>query len=121
DHIFKGMLTLFLLDMGILAGKRIKSLRLAGRFLIGFSILVPIVNAFLGILICWTLGIGIGDSLLLVVLLASASYIAVPAAIRLTVPEANPGLYVPMSLAITFPFNIIIGIPVYYHIIQWLN
>ncbi|MEM7107690.1 MAG: sodium-dependent bicarbonate transport family permease [Bacteroidota bacterium] len=121
DHIFKGMLTLFLLDMGILAGKRIKSLRLAGKFLIGFSILVPIFNAFLGIIICWALGISVGDSLLLVVLLASASYIAVPAAIRLTVPEANPGLYVPMSLAITFPFNIVIGIPVYYHIIQWLN
>ena len=121
DHIFKGMLTLFLLDMGILAGKRIRSLSLAGPFLIGFSIIIPIVNAILGILICWLLGISVGDSLLLVVLLASASYIAVPAAIRLTVPEANPGLYVPMSLAITFPFNIIIGIPVYFHVIQWLN
>ncbi|MEM9858736.1 MAG: sodium-dependent bicarbonate transport family permease, partial [Bacteroidota bacterium] len=121
DHIFKGMLTLFLLDMGILAGKRIRSLRLAGPFLIGFSIIIPIVNAILGIVICWLLGISVGDSLLLVVLLASASYIAVPAAIRLTVPEANPGLYVPMSLAITFPFNIIIGIPVYFHVIQWLN
>ncbi|MGD1957309.1 MAG: sodium-dependent bicarbonate transport family permease [Fulvivirga sp.] len=121
DDIFKGMLTLFLLDMGILAGKRIRSLRQAGSFLIGFSLVIPLINACLGILICWALSINPGDSLLLVVLLASASYIAVPAAIRLTVPEANPGLYVPMSLAITFPFNIIIGIPVYYHIIQWLN
>ena len=121
DDIFKGMLALFLLDMGILAGKRIRSLRQAGKFLIAFSLVIPLLNAAVGIGICHLFQINTGDSLLLVVLLASASYIAVPAAIRLTVPEANPGLYVPMSLAITFPFNIIIGIPVYYHIIEWLN
>ncbi len=121
DNIFKGMLAFFLLDMGLLAGKRIRSLRMAGTFLIVFSIVIPILNAALGIALCSMLNINVGDSLLLVVLFASASYIAVPAAIRLTVPEANPGLYVPMSLAITFPFNIIIGIPVYYHILEWLN
>ena len=121
DDIFKGMLAFFLLDMGLLAGRRIRSLRKAGAFLIVFSILVPIFNAALGIAICTIFEINMGDSLLLVVLLASASYIAVPAALGLTVPEANPGLYVPMSLAITFPFNIILGIPVYYYILDWLN
>ncbi|MCG8321429.1 MAG: sodium-dependent bicarbonate transport family permease [Cytophagales bacterium] len=120
DHIFKGMLAFFLLDMGLLAGRRIRSLRKAGTFLIAFSILIPLFNAALGIVICTLFEINLGDSLLLVVLLASASYIAVPAAIGLSVPEANPGLYVPMSLAITFPFNIILGIPVYYYILDWL-
>ncbi len=121
DHIFKGMLAFFLLDMGLLAGRRIQSLKNAGTFLIAFSIFIPLLNAALGIALCSMFNINVGDSLLLVVLFASASYIAVPAAIRLTVPEANPGLYVPMSLAITFPMNIIIGIPVYYHILEWLN
>ena len=121
EDIFKGMLAFFLLDMGLLAGRRIRSLRKAGAFLIIFSILIPVINAAIGILLCTLLGINTGDSLLLVVLLASASYIAVPAAIRITVPEANPGLYVPMSLAITFPFNIILGIPVYYHILEYLQ
>ncbi|MCA6074740.1 sodium-dependent bicarbonate transport family permease [Fulvivirga sedimenti] len=119
--IFKGMLAFFLLDMGLLAGKRIRSLRKAGSFLILFSLIIPVINAAIGIALCQLFHINIGDSLLLVVLLASASYIAVPAAIRITVPEANPGLYVPMSLAITFPFNIILGIPVYYHILEYLN
>ena len=121
NGIFKGMLAFFLLDMGLLAGKRIKALRSAGSFLIAFSLLIPILNAAVGIAVCYLFQINTGDALLLVVLLASASYIAVPAAIRLTVPEANPGLYVPMSLAITFPFNIILGIPTYYYIIEWLN
>jgi len=121
ENIFKGMLAFFLLDMGLLAGKRIRSLRKAGSFLIMFSILIPLLNAALGILLCLIFQINTGDALLLVVLLASASYIAVPAAIRITVPEANPGLYVPMSLAITFPFNIILGIPVYYYILDHLN
>ena len=119
--IFKGMLAFFLLDMGLLAGKRIRALRSAGSFLIVFSLVIPIFNAAIGIALCTLFHINTGDALLLVVLLASASYIAVPAAIRLTVPEANPGLYVPMSLAITFPFNIIIGIPTYYYILNWLN
>ncbi|MEJ2006432.1 MAG: sodium-dependent bicarbonate transport family permease, partial [Cyclobacteriaceae bacterium] len=121
EDIFKGMLAFFLLDMGLLAGKRIRSLRKAGSFLIIFSIVIPLVNAAIGILLCTLFQVGTGDALLLVVLLASASYIAVPAAIRITVPEANPGLYVPMSLAITFPFNIILGIPVYYYILDNLN
>ena len=121
DNIFKGMLTFFLLDMGLLAGKRIKALKKTGAFLLSFSILVPIFNAMVGIILCYLFNIEIGNALLLVVLFGSASYIAVPAAMRLAVPEANPGLYVPLSLAVTFPFNIIIGIPMYYYLINLLN
>ena len=121
DNIFKGMLTFFLLDMGLLAGKRLKALKKTGAFLITFSIIVPIFNALVGILLCYIFKIEPGNALLLVVLFGSASYIAVPAAMRLSVPEANPGLYVPLSLAITFPFNIIIGIPMYYYLINLMN
>jgi len=119
--IFKGMLTFFLLDMGLVVGKNMKALRAAGISLIFLAMLVPIVNATIGIILTYYLGIAIGDSLLLVVLLASASYIAVPAALRLAVPQANPSLYLPLSLAITFPFNIVVGIPLYYYLIRWLS
>lgn len=121
DSIFKGILTLFLLDMGILAGKRIKGLKNSGAYLLLFSIGMPLFNAIIGVIACALFGISEGNGLLLVILLASASYIAVPAAMRVSVPEANPGIYVPMSLALTFPFNIIIGIPLYHSLLIWTN
>ena len=116
--IFYGVLTFFLLDMGLIATKRIKDLSKTGSFLIGFSVFIPIINAIIGILISKVLEMGEGNGLLFAVLCASASYIAVPAAMRLTVPEANPSLYVSMALALTFPFNIIFGIPLYLQIIK---
>lgn len=116
--IFYGFLTFFLLDMGLVAARRIKDLKKTGSFLIWFAILIPITNAILGILIAKVIGISVGNALLFAVLCASASYIAVPAAMRMTVPEANPSLYVSMALAITFPFNIIVGIPLYLQIIK---
>lgn len=116
--IFYGALTFFLLDMGLVAAKKIKDLRKTGVFLIGFSVFVPIVNALIGIGIAKVLSFEQGDALLFAVLCASASYIAVPAAMRMTVPEANPSLYVSMALALTFPFNIIVGIPLYLEIIK---
>ena len=118
--IFYGVLTFFLLDMGLVAAKRIKELRKTGSFLIAFAVFIPVANAIIGILIGKMIGISIGNALLFAVLCASASYIAVPAAMRLTVPESNPSLYVSMALAITFPFNIIVGIPVYLQIIKQL-
>lgn len=118
EGIFYGVLTFFLLDMGLVAAKRIQELSKTGSFLIVFSVAVPLLNALLGILIAKLLGFEQGNSLLFAVLCASASYIAVPAAMRLTVPEANPSLYVSMALALTFPFNIIIGIPLYMEIIK---
>lgn len=117
---FKGVLCLFLLDMGLLAAKRLGDLRTSGAMLIGFAIGAPVLHALMGIFIAWALRVSPGDALLLAVLVGSASYIAVPAAVRLAIPNANPSLYVPMSLGVTFPFNVIFGIPLYYTIIQGL-
>ena len=111
--LFYGVLTFFLLDMGLVAARRIKDLQKTGVFLIGFAILIPMVNAGLGLGIAKFLDMSPGNALLFAVLCASASYIAVPAAMRMTVPEANPSLYVSTALAVTFPFNIIVGIPLY--------
>ncbi|MGI2902897.1 sodium-dependent bicarbonate transport family permease [Tolypothrix sp. VBCCA 56010] len=111
--MFYGVLTFFLLDMGLVAARRIKDLQKTGFFLISFAILIPILNASIGLVIAKVIGMPQGDSLLFAVLCASASYIAVPAAMRMTVPEANPSLYVSTALAVTFPFNIIVGIPLY--------
>ncbi len=113
QDMFYGVLTFFLLDMGLVAARRVKDLEKTGVFLVSFAILVPVVNAAIGLLIAKLIGMPQGDALLFCVLCASASYIAVPAAMRLTVPEANPSLYVSTALAVTFPFNIIVGIPLY--------
>lgn len=115
--LFKGMLAFFLLDMGLVAARKIHELKKVGVFLIGFAIIMPMVNALVATGLAYMFGIEKGDAFLLALLSASASYIAVPAAMRLSVPEANPGIYLPLSLAVTFPFNISIGIPLYYFII----
>jgi len=121
QEIFYGVLTFFLLDMGLVAAKRIKELSKTGSFLIVFSVFMPVFNALIGILVAKLLHFEQGNALLFAILCASASYIAVPAAMRLTVPEANPSLYVSMALALTFPFNIIVGIPLYLEIIKLLG
>ena len=118
--LFKGLLAFFLLDMGLVAARRLRDLRKAGIFLVSFGILVPLLNAALGLGVAYWAGLPLGDAFLFVVLCASASYIAVPAAVRLAIPEANPSLYVPRSLAITFPFNIIVGLPLYLQAINHL-
>ncbi|MBM4067126.1 MAG: sodium-dependent bicarbonate transport family permease [Planctomycetes bacterium] len=116
--IFKGMLSFFLLDMGLLAAKRISYLKSAGFFLPPFAIVMPVLNGCIGIVLSKLIGLQPENALMLSILCASASDIAVPAAMRLSLPEANPSLYVPMSLAITFPFNIIVGIPLFYYLIN---
>ncbi len=116
--IFKGMLSFFLLDMGLLAAKRIGDLKSAGFFLPPFAIVMPVLNGCIGIVLSKLIGLQPENALMLSILCASASYIAVPAAMRLSLPEANPSLYVPMALAITFPFNIIVGIPLFYYLIN---
>jgi hypothetical protein len=118
--IQKGMLVFFLLDMGLLVGKNIHNLKKVGKFMLVVGILIPIMNATVGLLLTYWFHINIGDSLLLIILLASASYIAVPAAFRLAVPEADPSLYVSAALAITFPFNVVIGMPLYYYVLNYL-
>lgn len=118
--LFKGILAFFLLDMGIVAAKRIYELKKLGVFLIAFAIIMPIFNAIVAMGLGYYFEISKGDAFLLALLSGSASYIAVPAAMRLSVPEANPGIYLPLSLAITFPFNISVGIPLYYFLINLL-
>jgi len=115
--IFKGMLSFFLLDMGIIAAKRIGDVKNTGIFLPAFSIIIPVVNACIGISIAKLIGLNMADALVFSVLCASASYIAVPAAMRMSIPDANPRLYIPMALAITLPFNSIVGIPLYFYLI----
>lgn len=118
NDIFKGLLCIFLLDMGIVATRRLRALRDQGWFLILFSIIVPLIHAVIALGVSYALDLQIGDGFLLCILFASASYIAVPAAIRASLPSANPGLFVPMSLGVTFPFNIIVGIPAYFYMYE---
>jgi len=119
--IQKGMLVFFLLEMGLLVGKNLSSLKKLGKKMMVLGLLVPMFNAFLGLMLVSWCNIALGDSLLLVVLLSSASYIAVPAAFRMAVPEADPSIYLSMALAITFPFNLIVGIPIYYWLLLYLQ
>ena len=118
NQIFYGVLCLFLLEMGISAASRINELRKSGIFLIAFSILFPLFNAFIAIALARFFSLEPGNALLFVILCASASYIAVPAAMRSSLPNANPSLYLSAALGVTFPFNIIIGIPLYFSLIQ---
>jgi hypothetical protein len=120
DDIFKGVLCLFLLDMGLVSGRRFADVKALGAFPIAFGLLMPLANAAIGIGVARLLGLGPGDALLFTTLAASASYIAVPAAVRLALPEANPGLYVTMALAVTFPFNVTVGLPLYMTVITWI-
>jgi len=115
DQLFMGVLCLFLLAMGMEAGKKMDDFKQAGAFLIGFGILMPIISGFLGIIIAThVLGFSVGGATLVGVLAASASYIAVPPAMRMAIPEANPSIYLTLALGVTFPFNVVFGIPLYY-------
>ena len=119
-NLFYGVECFFLLDMGIVAAQRLPGLKKAGSFLIGFAIIMPIFNALIGVFVARALGLGPGNALLFVVLCASASYLAVPAAMRMTVPEAKASFYISTTLGLTFPFNIVIGIPVYMGLVNRL-
>lgn len=116
--IFKGFLAVFLLDMGITSGQKIGSLIKEGWFALLFAIIVPVINGVITAKLSGFFLSSDGDRLLLTLLAASASYIAVPAAMRIAAPKANPSLYLPMALAITFPFNITLGMPLFLYIIQ---
>ena len=112
--IFKGLLAIFLLEMGLVAASRLGDLRRAGPFLLSFAIVMPLCAGLLGILTARFIDLSLGGTVLLATLYASASYIAAPAAMRIAVPEANPALSVGAALGITFPFNLLIGIPLYH-------
>lgn len=119
--IFRGALCIFLLEMGLVAGERLKDLIKVGPFLIAFGILIPIFHGFLGAWLGHWAGLNLGGCTVFAAIVASASYIAAPPAVRLTLPEANPTLSITASLAITFPFNIAFGIPLYYQMSQFLG
>ncbi len=112
--LFKGVLAFFLLEMGLVASSRIADLRRYGTFLVGFAIVMPVAAALLGLFLGRALGLSEGGAVLIATLYASASYIAAPTAMRIAVPEANPALSIGASLGITFPFNIFLGIPLYW-------
>jgi hypothetical protein len=116
--LFKGVLALFLLEMGLIAASQAAVLRRHGLFLIAFGLTVPVPMAAAGAVLGWLIGLSPGGALLLAVLAGSASYIAAPAAMRTAVPDANPSLPLATSLGVTFPFNIFVGIPLYYFLVQ---
>lgn len=118
---FKGALVLFLLEMGIVAGARLKDLRKVGARLISLGIFLPILHGTIGALLGTFAGLSVGGATVLGAMAASASYIAAPPAVRMTLPEANPTFYLTASLAITFPFNLVAGIPLYYNLSTWLH
>ena len=121
NDLFKGFLAIFLLDMGITSGKKLKAFFSFGIFPFAFAVIIPLVNGCLFALLSSFVTTDITNRFIFAVLAASASYIAVPAAMKITVPKANPGLYLPMALAVTFPINITVGMPLYFLIVQHNN
>ena len=118
--LFKGMLAFFLLDMGLMVARNFKEARKASPVLIAYAALGPLVHASLALGLAWLLSLPVADAALLMVLSASASYIVVPAVLRYAIPEANPALYFGLSLGVTFPINILMGIPIYTALAQRL-
>jgi uncharacterized protein len=116
--LFTGILALFLLEMGIVAGRRLPDVKKAGIGLVVFSLGFPLLAGTLGVVVGALTGLSLGGSVVLGVLTASASYIAAPAAVRLALPEASPGIYLTAALGITFPFNLIFGIPIMFAVGQ---
>lgn len=121
NDIFKGFLAIFLLDMGIVSGRKLSSLTSQGVFPILFACVMPLVNGCVVAMISGVVTHDVANRFIFSILAASASYIAVPAAMKLAVPKSNPGLYIPMALAITFPINITIGMPLFLNLIQNFN
>ncbi len=118
--LFTGILCLFLLDMGLTSARRLRNVSSLGGAVVAFALLMPLVTAGVATGIAWLAGLTAGDAFLLCVLCASASYIAVPAALKHAIPEANPGIYLTMALALTFPFNLVAGLPTYLAVIRRL-
>jgi len=119
EGLFKGLLALFLLEMGLTAGARLGDLRASGLFLLAFGTLVPVVHGLAGAWLGSLAGLSLGGTTMLATMAASASYIAAPPAVRMALPEANPTHYLTASLAITFPFNLVLGIPLYFRFAQF--
>jgi uncharacterized protein len=119
--VFRGALCLFMLEMGLLAGARLGDLRKVGPFLLAFGMVMPLIHGAFGAWLGSLAGLSVGGSTMLAAMAASASYIAAPPAVRMTLPDANPTFYLTLALAITFPFNVLVGIPIYYEIARWAH
>ena len=118
DDLFKGFLAIFLLDMGISSGKKLKAFFSFGWFPLVFAVVIPLINGCLVAVLSAAVTSDVSNRFIFAILAASASYIAVPAAMKISVPKANPGLYLPMALAVTFPINITTGMPIYFLIVE---
>jgi hypothetical protein len=120
-ELFAGILTLFLIEMGVIAAERIRDIKSAGLRVVLLGIAIPLVNGSLGALLAKASGLSTGGIAIMATLAGSASYIAAPAAVRIALPKASPGLYVTTSLGVTFPFNLTLGIPYYIALAQVLS
>lgn len=117
--IFRGLLCIFLLEMGIAAASRLGEIKKAGLAMVAMGIGLPLLNAIIGIALGYFSGLSLGGTAVLATMAASASYIAAPTAVQATLPSANPAYYLTLALAITFPFNIVVGIPLYFALSEW--
>jgi hypothetical protein len=120
EGLFRGMLMLFLLEMGITAARQIGAFRQVGLFMAGFGVLMPVLHGLVGVTLAHAVGLGVGGAFVFGAICASASFIDAPAACRASLPEANPGIYLTASLGVTLPFNLMVGIPLYYGWARWL-
>ena len=120
DGLFRGMLMLFLLEMGITAARQIKAFRQAGVFMTGFGVIMPVLHGLIGVTLAHLAGLSVGGAFVFGAICASASFIDAPAACRASLPEANPGIYLTSSLGVTLPFNLLLGLPLYYQYAVWL-
>jgi uncharacterized protein len=119
--LFPGVLTLFLLELGMVAARRFRDLRTIGPFLLAFGIVMPVLHGCLGVWVGQLAGLSVGGSAVLGAMVGSASYIAAPAAVRVALPQANPAFYLTAALGVTFPFNLTIGIPLYFAFARWVG
>lgn len=118
---FQGALVLFLLELGMVTARRLQDLKKVGFFIVGFAIVIPIIHGILAIWVGLLAGLSIAGATVLAAMVSSGSYIAAPAAVRIALPKASPSLYLTASLGITFPFNITLGIPLYYLVAKWMG
>ena len=121
DELFTGAIVIFMIEMGIIAGQRLEDIKKVGIFLTAFSIIIPTINGIIGVLVSTALGLSLGGAVMFGLLLASASFIAAPAVLRHAIPQANPSLYITSALGITFPYNIIVLLPIMFTISTWVH
>ena len=121
DELFTGAIVIFMIEMGIIAGQRLEDIKKVGIFLTAFSIIIPTFNGIIGVLVSTALGLSLGGAVMFGLLLASASFIAAPAVLRYAIPQANPSLYITSALGITFPYNIIVLLPIMFTISTWVH